>query len=598
MASPDEPLDAVINAFLDHLDGGGPAPSIEHLGPGDRARAEALIASLKAGRGMDPYTTPPPIEQLLAAALRQKATSPAVPRTRPRCPGRRPRRSSAESSARLHSTDGRVLAGRKSGPLRRARKGAAAPAVPLREADLGGQESRQRPAGRGGRGACATLSSAVAVRFVPVAQGWLRGLVVVPPAAADVMDRDENREHIVRVVAIALALRWAAYVDARRRDAAIRLGMWLGLAGVGTSVRGLLGMRLGVPSAKVEVGLGVAVSVLGYYLGATREHLKEDEGATERANRRARRHRMMLAAALIALPVLAEWTSVRFHAPGRARPAVTIADRGMAGGAVLATAGCLILFFVITVLHSRPVPDAEEAQERRNRLRVRLIRASTIAGGMACLAYAAAHVASSTFAPTVQLRVVLPVTAGLLCLASRECFRPASAHVRPVLVWSEARRREGRSGVAAAEATVRIRRAWAGRDPLCRPGLAASLHLLAVRLGELGQRVEALEHAEEAVRIRRSLVETDPAYLDVLASSLHLLSVRLRELGRREDALALAEEADRIRSTSTDADPVTRTDLAASRHLCHVLRRELERTRPHPVQEAVTTLRLLAASAA
>ena len=66
MTESDDRVDAVVEAFIDHLEGLGEAPVLDDLDPGERARAEALISSLEAGRGIDPYASRPSLEQLLA----------------------------------------------------------------------------------------------------------------------------------------------------------------------------------------------------------------------------------------------------------------------------------------------------------------------------------------------------------------------------------------------------------------------------------------------------------------------------------------------------------------------------------------------------
>ncbi|HSK97605.1 MAG TPA: hypothetical protein VK891_13380 [Euzebyales bacterium] len=66
MTEPDDRVDAVVAAFLDHLEGLGVAPALDGLDADERARAEALISSLEAGRGIDPSASRPSLEQLLA----------------------------------------------------------------------------------------------------------------------------------------------------------------------------------------------------------------------------------------------------------------------------------------------------------------------------------------------------------------------------------------------------------------------------------------------------------------------------------------------------------------------------------------------------
>ena len=87
-----------------------------------------------------------------------------------------------------------------------------------------------------------------------------------------------------------------------------------------------------------------------------------------------------------------------------------------------------------------------------------------------------------------------------------------------------------------------------GGEPDAASRLAGSLNDLAVRLGALGRREEALAAVQEAVAIRRELAAARPeAFRPDLATSLSNLSARLGALGRREDALAANEEAVTIR---------------------------------------------------
>ena len=66
MTESDDRVDAVVEAFMDHLEGLSEAPALDDLGADERARAEALMSSLEAGRGIDPYASRPSLEQLLA----------------------------------------------------------------------------------------------------------------------------------------------------------------------------------------------------------------------------------------------------------------------------------------------------------------------------------------------------------------------------------------------------------------------------------------------------------------------------------------------------------------------------------------------------
>ena len=66
MTESDDRVDAVVEAYMDHREGLGEAPALDDLDAEERARAEALIGSLQAGRGIDPYASRPSLEQLLA----------------------------------------------------------------------------------------------------------------------------------------------------------------------------------------------------------------------------------------------------------------------------------------------------------------------------------------------------------------------------------------------------------------------------------------------------------------------------------------------------------------------------------------------------
>jgi hypothetical protein len=60
-----DPVDAVILAFLDHLEAGAPRPPLDHLTGPDRDRAQTIMDGLVAARGVDPRATRPSIEALL-----------------------------------------------------------------------------------------------------------------------------------------------------------------------------------------------------------------------------------------------------------------------------------------------------------------------------------------------------------------------------------------------------------------------------------------------------------------------------------------------------------------------------------------------------
>lgn len=65
MINNSDAVDSVLLAYLDFLEGAGPEPAMDHLTADERSQAEALIASLRAGRGIDPHASRPSLEALL-----------------------------------------------------------------------------------------------------------------------------------------------------------------------------------------------------------------------------------------------------------------------------------------------------------------------------------------------------------------------------------------------------------------------------------------------------------------------------------------------------------------------------------------------------
>jgi hypothetical protein len=65
MNSHDDPVDAVILAFLDYLEGVAPRPTLDHLSDDERARASAYLDGMAVARGLDPSASRPSIEALL-----------------------------------------------------------------------------------------------------------------------------------------------------------------------------------------------------------------------------------------------------------------------------------------------------------------------------------------------------------------------------------------------------------------------------------------------------------------------------------------------------------------------------------------------------
>ena len=66
MTKREDRVDAVIQAFLDHLEGAAERPNLDQLTDEERREAEALMASLEAAQGIDPSASRPSIERLLA----------------------------------------------------------------------------------------------------------------------------------------------------------------------------------------------------------------------------------------------------------------------------------------------------------------------------------------------------------------------------------------------------------------------------------------------------------------------------------------------------------------------------------------------------
>jgi len=79
VTQPLDPVDELLNAYFDYVEGIGEEPSFDHLSDEQRAEAEQLIASLKAAQGIDPEASRPSVAALLArAAARQRTWSAAT----------------------------------------------------------------------------------------------------------------------------------------------------------------------------------------------------------------------------------------------------------------------------------------------------------------------------------------------------------------------------------------------------------------------------------------------------------------------------------------------------------------------------------------
>ena len=104
---------------------------------------------------------------------------------------------------------------------------------------------------------------------------------------------------------------------------------------------------------------------------------------------------------------------------------------------------------------------------------------------------------------------------------------------------------------------TRMCRELATADPgKWNPSLAVSLSNHAVRLAEVGRRVEAVSISEEAVELRRGLAEASPdAYLPDLARSLNNHANLLAGVGRRVKAVQISEEAVALYRGLAEANP-------------------------------------------
>ncbi|MFJ6950836.1 SAV_2336 N-terminal domain-related protein, partial [Micromonospora aurantiaca (nom. illeg.)] len=115
------------------------------------------------------------------------------------------------------------------------------------------------------------------------------------------------------------------------------------------------------------------------------------------------------------------------------------------------------------------------------------------------------------------------------------------------LVWEATPSQAGdeQTALTATIEAVEVYRRLAEANPAAYlPDLARSVSSHAVRLAEVGRRVEALEVSQEAVTLYRELVNfSRDAYLPDLARSVSSHAVRLAEVGRRVEALEVSQEA-------------------------------------------------------
>jgi len=115
----------------------------------------------------------------------------------------------------------------------------------------------------------------------------------------------------------------------------------------------------------------------------------------------------------------------------------------------------------------------------------------------------------------------------------------------------------GRRGEAltAAQESVSLYREMAEDNRDNRGPLARSLNTLGATLEEIGRRTEALRVSQEALELCRDLVAEDRgAHLPHLALSLYNFSIKLDRAGRHDEALATAEEAVTLRRELAELD--------------------------------------------
>jgi len=225
----------------------------------------------------------------------------------------------------------------------------------------------------------------------------------------------------------------------RAADPTLRLGTRLALAGVAVAVVGIQSRGLDLPWGSALLGLGVATSIVGGYLGVPRDLLSV-RGARPRHRNVALLHRVTLASALLALAFLAGMTGWRFRPRGPDQLAIDLARLGMGGGALLAGVACLIGFTGVAI-RRRPNTKTDNrsgcyGRRDANHPRAVLTRGAIRACGAACIIYAGTHVVvAAAIAPNIQMQVTLLVAAGLLALAATESFHPALAYERCVDRW-------------------------------------------------------------------------------------------------------------------------------------------------------------------
>ena len=74
----DNPVDEAVAAFLDHLENGGPQPSLDHLTEDERTEVAELIDLIKDARGVDFYRSRPSLDAVLAGTEFEHRLDPQV----------------------------------------------------------------------------------------------------------------------------------------------------------------------------------------------------------------------------------------------------------------------------------------------------------------------------------------------------------------------------------------------------------------------------------------------------------------------------------------------------------------------------------------
>ncbi|MGI8793010.1 MAG: hypothetical protein ACR2H3_07525 [Acidimicrobiales bacterium] len=73
-----DPVDAVIAAYMSYLENGGPEPALDHLNNEQRREALELISLIEDARGVDFYRSPPPLDAVLAGSELEDRIEPPV----------------------------------------------------------------------------------------------------------------------------------------------------------------------------------------------------------------------------------------------------------------------------------------------------------------------------------------------------------------------------------------------------------------------------------------------------------------------------------------------------------------------------------------